>query len=130
MVVPILIIRPENWMNIIDNCYPFVRFNHTKIIKGSIIALINRGTLRGGIMESIKAINSEDPKEHAQNIERFLYELKLFCRSEIHDVTEPKAKALFETTAEVLGGLEKAYSDYQSENEGAWVNDENRPTPM
>lgn len=81
-------------------------------------------------METIKSINSSDPKEHAQNIERLIYELKLFCHAEIRTVNDPKAKALFETTAEVLGGLEKAYSDYQSEDLGAWVNDENRPTPM
>jgi hypothetical protein len=79
-------------------------------------------------MESIKAIESSDPKEHAQYIERCIYELKLFCHDEISSVEDPKAKALFETTAEVLGGLEKAYSDYQSENLGAWINDENRPT--
>lgn len=81
-------------------------------------------------MEFIKPIESTDPKEHAQNIERYIYELKNFCHEEIKAVSDPKAKALFETTAEVLGGLEKAYSDYQSENLGAWVNDENRPTPM
>lgn len=81
-------------------------------------------------MEFIKPIESTDPKEHAQNIERYIYELKLFCHEEIKTVTDPKAKALFETTAEVLGGLEKAFSDYQSEDLGAWVNDENRPTPM
>jgi len=81
-------------------------------------------------MEFIKPIESSDPKEHAQTIERYIYELKLFCHDEIKAVSDPKAKALFETTAEVLGGLEKAFSDYQSENLGAWVNDENRPTPM
>lgn len=81
-------------------------------------------------IKTIKTINSLDPKEHAQNIEHLIYELKKFCHEEIRSVADPKAKALFETTAEVLGGLEKAYSDYQSENLGAWVNDENRPTPM
>jgi len=80
-------------------------------------------------METLKAIHSTDPKEHAQNIERYIYELKLLCHEETSYVNDPKAKALFETTAEVLAGLEKAYSDYQSENEGAWINDENRPTP-
>jgi hypothetical protein len=27
---------------------------------------------------------------------------------------------LFETTAEVLGGLRKAYDDFERKNEGAW----------
>lgn len=77
-----------------------------------------------------QSIKSTDPKEHAQNIEKYITQLKNFCHEEIGLVKEPKGKALFETTAEVLSGLEKAYSDYQSENEGAWVNDENRPSPM
>ena len=81
-------------------------------------------------MDTFKAIKSNDPKEHAQTIEQYIYELKNYCHSEIKLVSDPKAKALFETTAEVLGGLEKAYSDFQSENEGAWINDENRPAPM
>lgn len=76
---------------------------------------------------AISPINSFNAKEHAQNIAQQIYELKRYCHEETHEVTDPKAKALFETTAEVLAGLEKAYSDYQAENEGAWVNDENRP---
>jgi hypothetical protein len=75
-----------------------------------------------------QTIKSNDPKEHAQNIEKFITQLKIFCHEEIRLIQEPKAKALFETTAEVLSGLEKAFSDYQAENEGAWVNDEDRPT--
>jgi hypothetical protein len=34
--------------------------------------------------------------------------------------TEPKAQALFETTAEVLIGLKKAYDDYVTGKEEAW----------
>ena len=75
-----------------------------------------------------QSIKSNDPKEHAQNIEKYITQLKNFCHEEIQTVKDPKALALFETTAEVLSGLEKAFSDYQSENEGAWINDENRPT--
>jgi hypothetical protein len=33
---------------------------------------------------------------------------------------EPKAEALFETTAEVLIGLRKAYEDYLGGKEAAW----------
>jgi hypothetical protein len=35
-------------------------------------------------------------------------------------VQEPKAQALFETTAEVLIGLKKAYQDYGGGKEQAW----------
>ncbi|MDD4974536.1 MAG: hypothetical protein PHY93_09320 [Bacteriovorax sp.] len=75
-----------------------------------------------------QSIKTNDPKEHAQNIEKYITQFKNFCHEESSLVNEPKAKALFETTSEVLGGLEKAFSDYQSENEGAWINDEERST--
>jgi hypothetical protein len=29
-------------------------------------------------------------------------------------------KAMFETSAEVLGGLRKAFQDYEQKNEAAW----------
>jgi hypothetical protein len=41
-------------------------------------------------------------------------------RKDIDQVQEPKAQALFETTAEVLIGLRKAYEDYTKGNEDAW----------
>ena len=76
-------------------------------------------------METLK---STDPKEHAQHIEDQITSLRNLCHEEAWLVMDPKAKALFETTKEVLSGLEKAFSDYQSENEEAWINNENRPT--
>jgi hypothetical protein len=41
-------------------------------------------------------------------------------RKDIEKVTEPKAQALFETSAEVLNGLVKAFDDYEKKNEAAW----------
>lgn len=79
---------------------------------------------------SIQKIHSKDPKEHAQNIEKYISELKHFCHDEVKSVSNPKAKALFEATADVLDGLEKALSDFQSENEEPWITDPNRPTPQ
>jgi len=35
-------------------------------------------------------------------------------------VSEPKAQALFETTAEVLRGLATAYDHYEAKAEPAW----------
>ena len=35
-------------------------------------------------------------------------------------VDEPQLKAMFETSAEVLGGLIKAFHDYEQKNESAW----------
>ena len=41
-------------------------------------------------------------------------------REDVGKVTEPKAQALFETSAEVLTGLVKAFDDYEKKSEAAW----------
>jgi hypothetical protein len=41
-------------------------------------------------------------------------------REDVGKVTEPKAQALFETSAEVLTGLVKAFDDYEKKREEAW----------
>jgi uncharacterized membrane-anchored protein YhcB (DUF1043 family) len=41
-------------------------------------------------------------------------------REDIEKVDEPQLRAMFETSAEVLGGLIKAFRDYEQKNEGAW----------
>jgi hypothetical protein len=41
-------------------------------------------------------------------------------RQDIEKVDDPKLKAMFETSAEVLGGLVKAFLDYERKNESAW----------
>jgi hypothetical protein len=43
------------------------------------------------------------------------------CRADIGRINDPKAQALFETVAEVTGGLLKALEHYQMGNEPAWV---------
>lgn len=39
---------------------------------------------------------------------------------DIEKVDEPQLKAMFETAAEVLGGLKKAFSDFERKNDSAW----------
>jgi hypothetical protein len=41
-------------------------------------------------------------------------------RQDIKVVDEPQLKAMFETSAEVIGGLIKAFQDYEKKNEPAW----------
>jgi hypothetical protein len=41
-------------------------------------------------------------------------------REDVGKVAEPKAQALFETSAEVLVGLVKAFDDYEKKSETAW----------
>jgi hypothetical protein len=41
-------------------------------------------------------------------------------RQDIGKVDEPQLAAMFETAAEVLTGLIKAFDDYEKKNEAAW----------
>jgi hypothetical protein len=63
---------------------------------------------------------SKDPRHHTQKMQRALDELKDHLRDDIEIVDDPQLKAMFETAAEVLGGLEKAFGDYEKKNEPAW----------
>jgi hypothetical protein len=49
-----------------------------------------------------------------------LQELIDHLRRDIDKVDEPQLRAMFETSAEVIGGLKKAFSDYEQKNEKAW----------
>lgn len=64
--------------------------------------------------------NNPNPLEHAKNLEDILSSLKSLMRSEIGVFHDPKAKALLETSAEVLGGLEKAFHDFVMKDEDVW----------
>jgi hypothetical protein len=62
-----------------------------------------------------------DPRHHVQNMRARLVELIGHLRQDIDKVREPQLKALFETSAEVLGGLVKTLEDYEGGNEPAWT---------
>jgi hypothetical protein len=49
-----------------------------------------------------------------------LQETVTHLREDIQKVDEPQLKAMFETSAEVLSGLVKAFGDYEKKNESAW----------
>jgi hypothetical protein len=44
----------------------------------------------------------------------------LHIREDVTKVDDPKAQALFETSAEVLGGLITAYDHFEQRSEAAW----------
>ena len=60
----------------------------------------------------IEPIESRDPKVHARNIAEMLGDFVHHVREDATKVDEPKAQALFETTAEVLLGLQTACEHY------------------
>ena len=57
---------------------------------------------------------------HTKKIKARLHALVRHLRADVRKVTEPKAQALFETSAEVLTGLAQAFSDYAKKRELAW----------
>ena len=66
-----------------------------------------------------------NPVQHTQKIKTQMGKLIEHLRRDVGEVTEPKAQALFETSAEVLTGLVKAFDDYEEKSEAAW-----RTVPM
>lgn len=64
--------------------------------------------------------DERDPRHHTQNMRKRLQEMIDHLRADIEKVDEPQLKAMFETSAEVLGGLAKAFHDYEQKNEPAW----------
>lgn len=60
------------------------------------------------------------PAEHARHIATMLQQVQQECRADIERIDDPKAQALFETVAEVVGGLMKALEHYQAGSEPAW----------
>jgi hypothetical protein len=53
-------------------------------------------------------------------LRQMLHEAGKYARADIEKIQDPRARVLFEVTAEVLGGLTKAFRDYEDNNEPAW----------
>ncbi|TCK83653.1 hypothetical protein [Albibacterium bauzanense] len=68
------------------------------------------------------ANTSSNPLEHTANIKKELSALTEQLRQDILKVNDPAAKALFEVSAEVIIGIQKAFTDYEEKNESAWKN--------
>jgi uncharacterized membrane-anchored protein YhcB (DUF1043 family) len=66
------------------------------------------------------ASTERDPRHHTLKMQKRLQETMQHLREDIEKVDEPQLKAMFETSAEVLGGLVKAFRDYEQKNESAW----------
>lgn len=62
----------------------------------------------------------QSPQHHTQKMKKRFHETISHLREDIGKVDEPQFKAMFETSAEVLTGLVKAFEDYEKKNERAW----------
>ena len=65
--------------------------------------------------------DERNPLHHTRKMAALLKETIDHMRADIDKVDEPQFKAMFETSAEVLGGLVKAFRDYEKKNESAWT---------
>jgi hypothetical protein len=61
-----------------------------------------------------------DPRHHVEKMKDQLQKTIAHLREDVTKVDDPQFKALFETSAEVLGGLVKAFNDYERRSEAAW----------
>ena len=68
----------------------------------------------------MKPSSKNNPVHHTLKIKARMRQLIEHLRGDVGKVTEPKAQALFETSAEVLTGLVKAFDDYEKKSEAAW----------
>jgi ferric iron reductase protein FhuF len=64
--------------------------------------------------------SEKNPQHHTQKMKARLNETVTHLRQDIDKVDEPQLAAMFETSAEVLSGLVKAFDDYEKKNEKAW----------
>ena len=68
----------------------------------------------------METIASKDLLAHTANVRKEFRQLIDHLRGDIDKITEPKAQALFETTAEVISGLDTAFKHYEQKSENAW----------
>jgi len=68
----------------------------------------------------MKPSSKNNPVHHTLKIKARMRQLIEHLREDVGKVIEPKAQALFETSAEVLTGLVKAFGDYEKKSEEAW----------
>jgi hypothetical protein len=65
-------------------------------------------------------LQTRDPKAHIANIRSAMNDLIQHLRRDVEHVDEPKAQAMFETSAEVLEGLVAAFEHYEAGKEAPW----------
>ena len=67
----------------------------------------------------METIASKDPRAHTANVRKEFGELIEHLRGDIEKIDEPKAQALFETAAEVIGGFGHSVQTLRKEERGS-----------
>jgi hypothetical protein len=63
---------------------------------------------------------TEDARKQSEQLKIVLQDTRQHLRAGVEAVNDPQAKALFETSAEVLQGLITAFEHYEEGVEEAW----------
>lgn len=71
-------------------------------------------------MADQNAFPEGDPRHHTIKLKVMLQQTADHAREDVDKINDPKAEALFETTAEVLGGLVTAFEHFEQRAEKAW----------
>jgi hypothetical protein len=72
--------------------------------------------------------SSSDPAIHSAHLQQEISGLIDHLHKDIERAPEPQFQALLETSAEVLGGLRKAFEDHGRHAEAAWRSSAKRST--
>jgi hypothetical protein len=64
--------------------------------------------------------SEDNPRRHTAKLKALLTEVAEHVRQDVLKVNDARAQALFETTAEVVGGLKAACEHYEARSEPAW----------
>ena len=67
-----------------------------------------------------KSTVESDPRHHVAKIRDMMTGVIEHMREDIAKVDDPRARALLETSAEVMAGLVKAFRHYETGSEEAW----------
>jgi hypothetical protein len=62
----------------------------------------------------MRDLPTTDPAPHVENVRIELHELLVHLNRDLDKIEEPRARALFACTAQVLDGLERAFQNYAS----------------
>lgn len=63
---------------------------------------------------------TEDARKHSDQLKKILEDTREQLRAGTYEVDDPQARALYETSAEVLQGLITAFEHYHEGKETAW----------
>ncbi|MGE5594645.1 MAG: hypothetical protein ACM3S1_01270 [Hyphomicrobiales bacterium] len=66
--------------------------------------------------------------ERVRQQREMMQDLSRLMRASVDNMSDPQGRALMETSAEVLGGLVRAFYHYESGDEEAWEREEEPAT--